>query len=648
MRAAEIAGGLDGAKRAGEGWSVRCPCHDDQHASLSLRDGDGGVLVTCHAGCERRDVIDVLKARGLWPQSIDGNGAGRARSSTRNVEATYDYRDENGAMLFQVVRYEPKEFRQRRPDGQGGWIHNLQGVRRLLYRSDELAEADPDRWVLVVEGEKDADRLVREGILATTSPGGAGKNKWRNEYSEQLSNRRIAILPDNDKPGLDHAVRVAAALHDIAADVRVITLGGLPEKGDVSDWLATGHSGDELLDLVGRTPMWSPTADDSIQRAINEVPTYKELEITDEELESARLTPTCIVENHTYADVAVISAPGGTGKTTILLYEHVCIALARPVWGLRVNKPGWTLIVTAEDQRERLVARLRHVMDAMELDDAERSEAVLAIRIWDVTGEQRKLATVCDGNVIVTGLADLIADRFADTPPVAILFDPLVSFGADEERINTNEQAIVTALRRLVKRLDCCVRVVHHTGQAAARDRTLDQYAGRGGSAMADGARMVSVMQTWTKDSKHRPPLGLHPEPGSSISILARPKLSYSPPGLPHIWIKRTGFAFEHVIEQPTSIEQREAARTDQLERFLASELKQGKRYTKTELESVRETKIDMTRGGLRGAVVELTASGRIINVELPSHLRQGGRRTFLCPVDLKAEYGGVGTDTPE
>ena len=105
---------------------------------------------------------------------------------------TYDYRDEHDELLFQTVRLwaplpKGKDFRQRRPNGKGGWEWNLSGVRRVLYRLPALTRADKLEWVFVVEGEKDADSLVKLGLVATTSPMGAGK--WRNEYADFLRGR---------------------------------------------------------------------------------------------------------------------------------------------------------------------------------------------------------------------------------------------------------------------------------------------------------------------------------------------------------------------------------------------------------------------------------------------------------------------------
>jgi hypothetical protein len=181
----------------------------------------------------------------------------RARHSANGksrIVATYDYRDERGTLLFQVVRYVPKDFRQRRPDGKGGWVYDLEGVQRVLYCLPELAGDANGRPVFVVEGEKDSDSLHAIGLLATTAPMGAGK--WRLEYSESLRGRHVIVLPDNDDPGRQHAQAVAEALSGFASSVAVLELPGLPPKGDVSDWLASGGDKETLLKLAQDCPKW--------------------------------------------------------------------------------------------------------------------------------------------------------------------------------------------------------------------------------------------------------------------------------------------------------------------------------------------------------------------------------------------------------
>src|SRR5260370_5085320 len=99
-----------GARRSGPAWMARCPAHEDSNPSLSIREDGGKVLLHCHAGCAQRDVIDALKARGLWEPAPEKTWAKR-------IVATYNYTDAAGELLFQVIRYQPKTFHHPRPTG---------------------------------------------------------------------------------------------------------------------------------------------------------------------------------------------------------------------------------------------------------------------------------------------------------------------------------------------------------------------------------------------------------------------------------------------------------------------------------------------------------------------------------------------------
>jgi RecA-family ATPase len=360
------------------------------------------------------------------------------------------------------------------------------------------------------------------------------------------------------------------------------------------------------------------------------VPDRQALRITSGELSGAKLNPRCIVQDFLYADVAVLSAPGGTGKTTLTIYEAIHIVLGRRLYGLDVVNPGWCLFATAEDSRELLIARLREVTGRLGLTDEEMQRIRESVLFWDVSGAAVKLIELENGNIILTELADGIVEAYKNDPPAMILFDPIVSFGVGESRINDNEQGLIMAARRIRNGLGCVVRVVAHTGQAAAREKSLDQYTSRGGTALPDGSRMSYVLQSWTpKDQAHRPPRGCTPDPGSSIMILARPKLSYSKPNPPLIWIKRTGWTFEHYTEVSISEEEKDRARLAQVERFLESQESLGHFPSKKSLEGNAKS-MGLNRQELRDALAQLIAEGRIIEKDLPKDRCQGARKTYL------------------
>ncbi|MBK8176586.1 MAG: toprim domain-containing protein [Rhodospirillales bacterium] len=179
----------------------------------------------------------------------------------RRIVTAYDYRDETGAVLFQVVRYAPKTFRQRCPDGHGGWSWRVRGIRQVPYRLPELLGAALDVPVFVVEGEKDADRLASLGLVATCNAGGA--NTWPEALTPAFAGRTVYILPDNDAAGRSHAQKVAAALEAVAANIHIVTLPDLTTGGDVSDWLDDGGDAAELLQLCRAAPAWKRNGADS-------------------------------------------------------------------------------------------------------------------------------------------------------------------------------------------------------------------------------------------------------------------------------------------------------------------------------------------------------------------------------------------------
>ncbi|MCC7086329.1 MAG: hypothetical protein IT427_15105 [Pirellulales bacterium] len=239
-------------------WQACCPAHEDNRASLSVAclNGDGKIGVHCHAGCATADVLGAigLKMADLMPSPSKRNGTNNHRPK---IVATYDYRSQVGELLFQVVRFDPKDFRQRKPKPGGGWDWSVKGVRVVPYRLPELAAADAAAAVLVLEGEKDVDYLHSFGLVATCNAGGAGK--WRREHAEYLCGKNVVILPDNDLPGRQHAEQVASSLVGIAASLKIVSLPGLPEKGDVSDWLDNGGTDVELLRLVEAEDQWTPS-----------------------------------------------------------------------------------------------------------------------------------------------------------------------------------------------------------------------------------------------------------------------------------------------------------------------------------------------------------------------------------------------------
>jgi hypothetical protein len=239
--------------KVGKELRAPCPLHRGTRDSFSINLETGEWY--CHSECNRGGSIFKFEAE---LSGIDDKTAyvevlriiGREKVK-RQIVAVYDYLSEGGEPLYQTVRYNPKDFRQRRPDGNGGWIWNLKGVRLVLYDLPAVLAAP---IVFVCEGEKDAKALKQLGVVATTNAMGAGK--WLPQYSQSLRGKEVIVIPDADPKGRKHAADIVGSLAGIAQSVKLIEL---PGAKDAALWIAKGGTKETLVSLVEAAPIGLPT-----------------------------------------------------------------------------------------------------------------------------------------------------------------------------------------------------------------------------------------------------------------------------------------------------------------------------------------------------------------------------------------------------
>lgn len=425
--------------------NVQCPAHDDQNPSLTISPGnDQPVTLHCHAGCTPDAILAKL---GLtW---ADVCKPLEPKSKRKRIMAAYDYYDLAGEVVYQVVRYEPKTFRQRRPDGKGGWVWNMNGVTRILYRLPAITAADPEQWVFICEGEKSALDVVNKLKLeATTNVGGAGK--WLSSYNETLRGRKVAILPDNDRPGGEHATKIWQVLKDVAADVRVVKLPGLALQEDVSDWIARGGTIAALLELVKEAPS-------QVKQKI-----HRKIEWTADELLA-----------HQFPELNWV-IPG-------ILPEGLALLAGRPKLGKSWLAMQWALSVgTGGVAFDRQVERGKVLYIALE-DSPRRLQSRQKIQNWP-SGADVTFVTVWP-DMLDGGLQELQA-RLEAEPHRLIVIDTLSRIAHFDQNEVEKATAVLSPLQHLALDHRCGILVNdHHNKLAHTVDDVIDAVLGSTGKA---------------------------------------------------------------------------------------------------------------------------------------------------------------------
>jgi hypothetical protein len=409
--------------------AVRCAFHSEDNPSCTLfLDGNGGF--NCHACGAKGNLFQFEKRfSSCSPDQAEINVAaitGATPVSRREGEvnlappvAIYDYRDENGRSLFQKRRYEPetgkKIFRIFHPADKG-WNSGIDAkgtekTRRILYNLPDLVKAN---LVFLCEGEKDCQNVMDANlfaenalsIAATTTFDGAWQQghspKWLDSYGSYFTGKQVVIFEDNDEPGRIYAATAAAAISKYALAVRIVSFPELPEGGDVSDYLAAGHTTQELEKQVKDAPVWTPP----VQSPDAAAPTgdkkpeggFKLMPIG-ELLARPEVAPDYLVDGLLICGTVscVVSKPK-VGKSTFA--RGLCLAVARgePFVG-RSTRQGACIYLALEERYAEITADFR-AMGATEADpitvhaDAAPASAILAL--VDLVRKQRPTLVVID------------------------------------------------------------------------------------------------------------------------------------------------------------------------------------------------------------------------------------------------------------
>jgi hypothetical protein len=377
----------------------------------------------------------VCERAGITPAALFY--APRRQQERPRIVKVYPYTDARDRLLFEVVRLEPKDFRQRRPDGRGGYIWNLDGIQPVLYRLPEVIDAvQEQRTVYLVEGEKDVEMVRMLGL--TSSCNAMGAKKWRDSYTETLCGANVAILPDNDKQGREHAALVACSLHSVAASVKVVTLPNLPDKGDVSDWVHAGGTREELETLVAAAQPWRPP----VQGATG-LPLTSLRDLLQEPEDAVEWLVKGLLPE---SGLSLLVAKPKVGKSTLARNLALAVSQGQDFFG-RTVQYGPVIYLALEEKR---------------------SEVRKHFRDMGVTGKEP--ISVYVASAPVDGLQQ-VRQAAEQLKPVLIIIDPLFRFtrvkdGNDYAQMTQALEPLLVLARETRAHVLC----VHHAGKTSRED----------------------------------------------------------------------------------------------------------------------------------------------------------------------------------
>lgn len=576
----QIAARLGGTvRRDGNGPYVAAPGpgHSTKDASLTVRidpSAPDGFLVNSFSDKDRdaialkdyvRDKADLpaFKAKKATDNSNGTRSATSAEIAARRAAATaravaalakgtasagtavatYDYAATDGSLLYQVVRYEPKDFRQRRPDGSGGWItHNVfEGISRVPYRLADLAKY-PDGTVFVTEGEKDADNVAALGLCATTVAGGV----WTADCTAPFAGRDIFILEDNDRAGRDKALAAARALHGLARSIRIVSFADLPPKGDVSDWLALDpekHDADALTAHCLAAPKWQPSA---VLPPVTDTPCPPEpLGEWDAGEDDRPIPPRGWLLGNVFCRryVSSLIADGGTGKTALRMAQLLSLATGRKLTGAHVFVRSRVLIVSLEDDADELRRRLRAACLHHRVERRELKGWLFLASPGKAGG---KIMTMDQhGRPVIGDLAGKLAHAITARQIDIVSLDPFVKVHTVEENSNSQIDEVVQVLSDLAGQFDIAVDVPHHASKGPADPGNPNR--GRGASSMRDAARLVYTLTAMSPEEAQT--LGLNEADRRNLIRMDSAKVNIAPPTVEAKWFRIIGIDLGNATE---------------------------------------------------------------------------------------------------
>jgi len=489
------------------GTNYKCPAHDDEHASLSINEGENGrTLIRCHAGCDHRN---VLKAVGLSESDLFVESV--TTKTEKPVEvARYQYGQYTKIRKGKKSDKDFKDFH---------WTPKLNGVDPGLFRAERLKDA---KTVFVCEGEKDVLTIEKLGYVAVCSPHGAGQKlgeqgkKWRENYNSLFTAKKVFICPDNDKNGYAFAEVERDGIANFAESVQILDLKAvyptLKIKGDISD-IFDAVRREKTIELLRKAATLPPP---QIQQIIQEMQKAEEIQKAQETQKSeTKQTDIDVVDNtiqelKPITDFIITAIPSTAKPPESLIADFLMRGTLNSIQGLPDSGKTWLTLSIAvavasggvfPDRNGDMMQVTRGKVLYANFDD-DKTTIEYRLQCMGVTDEQAQNILILSAESCLTFYDSRLEELFDAVKPDLAIFDTLQHFiGAKTDLHRANEtNAALLPLKTLTEKYNCATVITQHISKQSA--------SGNGGSSVNWGLGSIAInglfRSVWTVGALNR------------------------------------------------------------------------------------------------------------------------------------------------
>ena len=425
---------------------------------------------------------------------VDAKDGGLETIKNYQIPNTMSQRTQSGGIHY-IFRYpkDGKQYGNRTKFIPGCDLRGI-GGQIVYYGTDQTPIAEAPQWLLDGAIKSTHDHTGQPVQVAPTVAEGIIQKCLNTIVQAPQGERNNVLNTESFKVG--QLVKAGSVTREYAERALLGAAHhiGLPQD---ESWatISSALKGSDNKPLT--TPFSEPVAIGLPAVTVPERWTPKHFTL-DDLMNTSKLKKPQLFKDWSTEDIHITTADGGTGKTTLKLFEAICLALGESFLGFPCVAPGKTLFITGEDTAGKLGAMIGAITRQMGLlSDSAKLNTILSSIVVKKDSDLCLINKDRQGFLHPNQVAfNSIMEAVHDVQPKMIVFDPISSFWGSEAALNDMAKAVSRFMGRLVEESKACVEMVNHMGKQSSKQKDMSQFAGRGGTGLPSHSRVSRVLRT--------------------------------------------------------------------------------------------------------------------------------------------------------